>query len=82
MQKDDVNLPKINAKKQKRLASVDDDYSEDFEKDQRILGDSRSQAELLRSKEAKKRVVSQNQAAIDGRNNQPTRQSTNKAQLP
>ena len=43
LQKDDVNLPKINTKKQsKRLASVDDDYSEDFEGDPRALGDSKS----------------------------------------
>jgi len=31
--KEDVNLPKINTKKGKRMASVDDDYDEDFDRE-------------------------------------------------
>ena len=43
MSKDDVNLPKINAKKtQKRMASVDDEYDEDFERDQKGLPTGKS----------------------------------------
>lgn len=60
MSKDDVNLPKINAKKtQKRMASVDDEYDEDFERDQKGLPTGKSQAELVRGKDVgKKRLVS------------------------
>lgn len=42
---------------------MDDDYSEDFEGEARGLGDSKSQAELLKGREgSKKRQVIQSQA--------------------
>ena len=58
--KDDVNLPKINTKKQsKRIASVDDD-DEDFERDQKGIKTGKSQADLVHGKDiGKKRLISQ-----------------------
>ena len=60
MSKDDVNLPKINTKKTKRLASVDDDdYDEDFDRDEKGVPKGKSQAELIRGKDVgKKRLAS------------------------
>ena len=66
----DVNLPKINTKKSKRRGEIDDEYEEDFERDEKGVAKGKSQAELVRGKDVgKKRMVSQNAlAGGDGRN--------------
>ena len=63
LSKEDVNLPKINKLKTKRMASVDDDDygQEDFDREEKGVPKGKSQAELIRGKDVgKKRLASQN----------------------
>ena len=55
-----MNLPKINTKKGKHN-QTEDDYEEDFEREEKGVTKGRSQAELIKGKDVgKKRLASQN----------------------